>query len=524
LLVEAIDECRSLHPLKSCGVPVSPRSLENVMPSYRLRLAARILVLVLVHAPICAIAGLALGCDGCDPNADTAVRHDASPTQDANADTSFESAARRDGGAPAAADAGTKTSDEAPATVPCASQCRYVAFAGDDSNPGTESKPWRTIKKSTETIQAGEVAVVMTGTYDEAVTTTMNGTLGGRITFQASGLVTTRGWTIRHDYITVDGFHLTPGSEVTISSRDAANGSHCQVLRNDLTSGSISMAFKSRPTGCLIHGNHLHDMISPDGDAPQIQIWGTNNIVARNDIGPNSDIDAFRFWGSGHIIRNNYVHDTTYSPNSKAHSDGFQTFGDNGDEAHDIVIEANRFINSQGQLFNTSQDNVAGIHDLIVRNNVWVNYSQNANVGLPNMYFYNNTLYNTGIIYQVTGGPGQPFNGSNLMVKNNILVGLAGCANRDFDNVYNNPSALPFSRSNNFYSDCTNHSMLNYTGESYGINGGDIGFISVSVFDFHLQSNSPVIDKGAFLNFGTDADGVVRPQRSAWDVGAYETP
>jgi hypothetical protein len=396
----------------------------------------------------------------------------------------------------------------------------YVSTFGSDNNIGTQAQPWRTIQKAANTLVAGDTAIILAGSYNEAISTTRNGSASGRISFIASGTVRTNAWNVLHDYITVNGFSLV-NQEITISSRTASNGSYCEILNNDITAGSISMAYKSAPTGCLIKGNHLHGMVSPEGDAPQIQIWGTNHLVEQNEIGPNSDIDAFRFWGSGHVIRNNYVHDTTYSPGSLAHSDGFQTFGDNGDEMHDVIIENNRFINSEGQLFMTSQDGVAGIHDLIVRNNVFANYSQNGNVGLPNFYFYNNTLYNTGILYQVTGGPGKPCNGTNFVSKNNLFIGVAGCANADFDNVYNNPSGLPMTRAYNFYASCAGGTLRNYVAETGGINGGLAEFTNPAAADFTLKATSAAINKATALS-GYSYDLLGNTRDLAWDMGAYE--
>jgi hypothetical protein len=294
-------------------------------------------------------------------------------------------------------------------------------------------------------------------------------------------------------------------------------------MNNDIVNGAISIEYQYSPSNCLISGNHLHGAVSPGGDFPQIEIFGTGHIVEKNEIGPSSDIDAFRIFGSNHVIRDNYVHDITYSPGSTAHMDMFQTFGDNGWVSNNIVIENNRFINSQGQLFNTSQDNVAGIHDYIVRNNVFAHIRQNANFGLPNFYFYNNTLYDTGILYLVTGGPGKPFNATNTVVKNNVLVGLAGCGNNDFDNVYNNPSGLPMTRANNFYSSCDGRPLANYRIEAGGLNGGAIAFRNVASNDFSLTASSPAIDRAASLTgFNYDITGLSRPQGSAWDIGAFE--
>lgn len=384
-----------------------------------------------------------------------------------------------------------------------------------DSNAGTVAAPWKTITKAATTMVGGDTAVVRAGNYG-AVSTVRAGSGGNRITFLAAGAVNTGGWTIGHDYVTVKGFKLT-NAEITIK-----NANQCEVLNNEIVAGSISWSTLAVSSGCLIKGNHLHGAVSPDGDWPQINIFGTNHLVESNEIGPASDIDAFRIFGSNHVLRGNYVHDITYSPNSRAHMDMFQTFGDNGWVSNNIVIENNRFINSQGQLFNTSQDGVSGIHDYVVRNNVFANISQNANVGLPNFYFYNNTLYNTGIIYQVTGGPGQPFNGSNLVVKNNLLIGLAGCENRDFDNVFNNPSSLPMTRAYNYYANCAGQALTNFRSETGGVNGGAVNLISPGSYNFGITSPSVAIKTGTPLNFSYDLLGAPRPAGSAWDKGAYQ--
>ena len=62
-----------------------------------------------------------------------------------------------------------------------------------------------------------------------------------------------------------------------------------------------------------------------------------------------------------------------------------------------------------------------------------------------------------------------------------------------------------------------------YYKESTDLIGVDPLFINISGYDFHLQSGSQAKDKGiALTGFATDKDGIVRPQGSAWDIGAYE--
>jgi hypothetical protein len=51
----------------------------------------------------------------------------------------------------------------------------------------------------------------------------------------------------------------------------------------------------------------------------------------------------------------------------------------------------------------------------------------------------------------------------------------------------------------------------------------DPQFVNPSANDFRLQSGSPAIDAGVSLaEVGSDFNGVARPQRGAYDIGAFE--
>jgi hypothetical protein len=60
----------------------------------------------------------------------------------------------------------------------------------------------------------------------------------------------------------------------------------------------------------------------------------------------------------------------------------------------------------------------------------------------------------------------------------------------------------------------------------YDVNGQfgvDPLFVDAPGADYHLAAGSPAIDQGLTLSgFDYDKDGVMRPQGSAWDIGAYE--
>ncbi len=70
----------------------------------------------------------------------------------------------------------------------------YVSTSGSDSNPGTQSAPFRHVSKAALTAtQAGDTVIVMDGTYDNegvvapnfVVTLYYSGTSGNPITFKA---------------------------------------------------------------------------------------------------------------------------------------------------------------------------------------------------------------------------------------------------------------------------------------------------------------------------------------------------
>jgi hypothetical protein len=61
----------------------------------------------------------------------------------------------------------------------------YVSPAGSDTNPGTESQPWRTIQHAAETLQAGETVLIRAGEYSEWVRPQQSGAEGKPITYAA---------------------------------------------------------------------------------------------------------------------------------------------------------------------------------------------------------------------------------------------------------------------------------------------------------------------------------------------------
>ena len=131
-------------------------------------------------------------------------------------------------------------------------------------------------------------------------------------------------------------------------------------------------------------------------------------------------------------------------------------------------------------------------------------YSSAGN-SITNAEIYNNTFYNIGkaAINFVT-----PSDSTGTLAKNNLWV-----------NSY-------FTDTRPFWPPMTNTGYYNCVYGPYDPENTETAdpFINSAAYDFHLKSAANAVDSGADLNniFTTDRDGVLRPQGSAWDIGAYE--
>ncbi|HSM24823.1 MAG TPA: DUF1565 domain-containing protein, partial [Anaerolineaceae bacterium] len=61
----------------------------------------------------------------------------------------------------------------------------YVSLSGNDANSGTLAKPWRTIKKATDTLVAGDTVKILPGTYKEKLIPKNSGTSNAYIIYTA---------------------------------------------------------------------------------------------------------------------------------------------------------------------------------------------------------------------------------------------------------------------------------------------------------------------------------------------------
>jgi hypothetical protein len=400
----------------------------------------------------------------------------------------------------------------------------YVSPTGNDSNLGTLASPWLTIKKATNTLVAGDIVYIRSGTYNEQVIPVNSGTTSSYITYSA----------YPNEVVTIDGSTLTLGSGDGLLWLKSKNYINIVGLRIIHAKGGYGTAgIKLNGSSYInMNNNYIFDTASSG-----IGIWGSNNIVANGNeiVGANAS-------GS----EENISIDTSYNIEIKynlVHNGGASSSGGEGinikNGSHDVKVH-NNIVHDQPKLafgvdawtqhtynleiynniaynaphgFIISSEQGGALDNVKVYNNIaynitqggfsFPNWSGTKNGPMSNIIFINNISYNNG-----RGFWSNTTNITNVVVSNNIFsqnktqMSLASTANITIDH-------------NLFYGNAS--SVL---GTNYVI--GDPKFVNPPA-NFHLQASSPAIDTGTSLNAPTtDADGNTRPRGAGIDIGAYE--
>jgi parallel beta-helix repeat protein len=212
-----------------------------------------------------------------------------------------------------------------------------VATDGDDGNPGTFSRPWKTIQKAANSAVPGIVVAARGGVYHERVTVNVSGSAaGGYITFRnygkesavvdgtglavpstANGLfliadrsyIIIKGFEIRNFRTSVKdrvpaGVHVRGASRhIQIRNNKIHHIEHNGTAANGVDAHGIAVygTDPSRPvTGLIIAGNELFalklgssESLAVNGNVDGFRI--TNNLLHDNN---NIGIDAIGFEGT----------------------------------------------------------------------------------------------------------------------------------------------------------------------------------------------------------------------------------
>lgn len=341
----------------------------------------------------------------------------------------------------------------------------YVSTAGNDSNPGTQSSPLRTITRAASRAKPSTTIHVAAGTYNENVRTTVHGTSSGRIRYVSDtkwgakviGSGTEAMWTNSANYTDIVGFDISGPGRLGVLN----NASYTLVASNHIHDIKVSGGCNGGGGAGVVNGNYS----ASDGDV-------IGNVV--HDIGVPGTCNGVQGIYSSNLrgkILNNIVY--------RVSSYGIHLW-----HAADRVLIANNtvFANGGGGM---GGGIVTGVGDS------------------PGGKILTNTVVINNIVYKnpASGIKQYCYSGQNCIGSGNVTANNL---------VYGNGTGIVLRVGSATGTITADPQFVNYQANGSG--------------DYRLKSTSPAIDKGTANNAPSyDINYVGRPRGAAHDIGAYES-
>jgi hypothetical protein len=390
-----------------------------------------------------------------------------------------------------------------------------AAPGADDSNPGTEDKPFKTVQHAADVAKPGDTIYVMAGKYDERIKVKAGGTEGRPVAFVAKPRrsVIVGGFDLEASYIRMEGFEITADKPVTAVQLRA---SHCEILDNYIhdmmvavagTVGKPSADGNTRDYSAVAHNRIAYNKVYHCEYG--FILGGEDWLVENNEVSRlfmyasgngYDDCDYSRFFGKGCIQRYNYYHGSTRQEIKTAHVDCLQTFTNNGEIAMDLLFEHNTCFDFHQMCMVESTPHLGSVRGWTFRHNIISPNSPTMRGGWgPDIVqTINVTIENCTIStmnWACIGLRGAESTGG--LIRNNILCD----AQRAVDDRMDFTPANPVMEYNLTFKTAPLEGETN-------INGKDPLFEDPQKRDFRLKKGSPAI--------GAGKDGVT--------VGALEYP
>jgi hypothetical protein len=256
----------------------------------------------------------------------------------------------------------------------------YVSTSGDDANPGTQAKPWRTVQHAADTARAGSTVNVRGGIYGERVSVNASGNASeGFITFKSypgetavldaahlvpegrSGVLTIHNKSyVRIEGLEIRNYRTAEHRLAPLGISVMGAGSHIELLHNNVH--HIEQNFQGRDApgrggngfGIAVYGTDANTPISElviDGnEVHHLKTGSSESLVV------NGNVTKFR-------ITHNTVHDNN---NIGIDVIGFERTALNPavDQARDGVVSDNLVYNitSRGNPAYGNEQNSDGIY------------------------------------------------------------------------------------------------------------------------------------------------------------------
>jgi hypothetical protein len=415
----------------------------------------------------------------------------------------------------------------------------YVSPTGSDSSPGTLASPWKTLAKAVSSVSSGDTVYLRAGTWNEKLsfvgkayttwvtfqnyqneTVTIDGTGISLSKDDAEGLVWIGNqWENGSSYIRIRGLHVTNSSLHAIS---ITRSHHIEILYN--------FTHTSQRSGVMVYDSH--DVLLDHNDIQKA--CKEAEIPGRTADEPISVAN-----GSYNVeVSYNHFHNPAFIGDGAYGGEGINVKGgDPGQVTHDVTVhhnivdQARTDLQPSTRLCYATDGWQAGLYNVYFYGNI----ARNCKHGLVpeseqggtvhDVWFYNN------IVYNISGSgiymPNWELNNSslkqNIYLVNNTIYNCAYGARFQttaIDNIFFR---------NNIIANCTRGVVIESgvpsekIAQDHNLTSGDPRFVNASGGNFHLESDSPAVDAGiAVARVTGDFDGIVRPQGTGYDIGAYE--
>lgn len=357
---------------------------------------------------------------------------------------------------------------------------------GSDSNSGSSvSAAFRTIKKGTSVLKAGDSLFVRAGTYAESLRNaipsgsswsepvTVAAYLGEVVTIKppvgADRVLHFDG--AKTQFISVEGFILDGINvkydvvKITYSDTDLNHAHHIRIKNCDIKNSASHQGILS--TGGGNAGNNqfigldVHDNGNSELDHG-LYISSSNNVVEKCRIHHNFGYGIHLYGSKGDINNNIVRRNRVYNNGSITNKAGILVSGGNGNMVHHNIVYGHK-------------------HGIRVDYNV------------TNTKVFNNTVYGRDFM---TGGIAIGTTSTGAIVRNNLVY-------RTYPG--------------NEIDDYGTGTIL-----SNNLEGVTPRWLNPDAGDFRLRSDSPAIDSGTDCGLSGDFDNNPCPAGKAADVGAYE--
>ncbi|MGH9755743.1 MAG: right-handed parallel beta-helix repeat-containing protein, partial [Blastocatellia bacterium] len=358
----------------------------------------------------------------------------------------------------------------------------YVSTIGSDSNPGSETKPFRTIQRAANIVNPGDTVIVENGIYMYSG--------GSASCFGKTIVCISRGG--------------ASGQLVTFKSRNKWGAK----LDGQNGAAANGFAFGSGANYVRIQNFEIARLANASGGASGIEIYNGGSFseilgnrihnIGRVCTGTNNGQNGIYIERNNVLVDGNFIHDNgRFKP------------GQNGCNPPNL-----NWRNHDHGIYHSAGD------DVTIRNNVIYNIQQGWSIQvypysrkrlniLNNTFAYSNL--HPGKLGAIIIWGGMTFSDSNIT--NNIFYQVNTTA------IWvggGSPSLSNLRINNNIVSNGTilkAESGVNTGGITLSNNRQHVnpGLVNPGASDFHLQANSVAIDTGAVVPVPTDIDGRTRP-------------